>query len=258
MPTKNIKCKIDQRLIDKHLKEQRLLGERITLSDQVCSGLKLVINNRSCSWTYAYRKRGYIDGGKRYPQRTIKIGDPMSMSPMEARLAAETIKSQIRAGEDPALATRAKERERKAQESRKRNCAQCLELYRTEQMQSGKTKYQRDELRNVQLSLNELALMEAYPEEITPKHMRDLADMHRDPSSRQGGTGLGAMSRFLDYLLDEEVVAANSVVAVCLQASQAQACHHRGKTLLPARAACEHSGTPKGSSRHLSALSCGS
>jgi len=213
MPTKNIKCKIDQRLIDKHLKEQRLLGERITLSDQVCSGLKLVINNRSCSWTYAYRKRGYIDGGKRYPQRTIKIGDPMSMSPMEARLAAETIKSQIRAGEDPALATRAKERERKAQESRKRNCAQCLELYRTEQMQSGKTKYQRDELRNVQLSLNELALMEAYPEEITPKHMRDLADMHHTRLAT-GRHRLGAMSRFLDYLLDEEVIAANPVASV--------------------------------------------
>ena len=80
-------------------------------------------------------------------------------------------------------------------------------------MQSGKTKYQRDELRNVQLSLNELALMEAYPEEITPKHMRDLADMHHTRLAT-GRHRLGAMSRFLDYLLDEEVIAANPVASV--------------------------------------------
>jgi len=89
MQTLNITCKIDQRSIDKYVKEQRALGSRITLSDQACAGLKLVINNRSCSWTYAYRKRGYVDGGKRHAQRTMKLGDPISMSPPEARLAAE-------------------------------------------------------------------------------------------------------------------------------------------------------------------------
>ena len=174
MPTKNIKCKIDQRSIDRYLKEQRLLSERITLSDQVCSGLKLVINNKSCSWTYAYRKRGYIDGGKRHPQRTIKIGDPISMSPAEARLAAETIKSQIRAGEDPALTLRANDQMRRSEEAQKKTCSQWLERYTREQMKSGQTKYKQDEVRNVLFVLQELALLDAYPDAITPRHMRDL------------------------------------------------------------------------------------
>ena len=213
MPTKNIRCKIDQRSIDKHLKEQRLLAERITLSDQVCSGLKLVINNKSCSWTYAYRKRGYIDGGKRHPQRTMKLGDPMSMSPAEARLAAETIKSQIRAGDDPALALRANDRMRRSEEARKKTCSQWLERYTSEQMKSGQTKYKQDEVRNILFALQELALLEAYPEAITPRHMRDLADMYQERPAT-GRQRLGATSRFLDYLLDEEALASNPVVAV--------------------------------------------
>jgi hypothetical protein len=161
MPSKSLTCKIDQRSIDKYVKEQRLLGERITLSDETCAGLKLVINSKSCSWTYAYRKRGYLDGGKRHPQRTMKLGDPVLMSPAEARLAAETIKSQVRAGNDPALASRAQDRERRREEARRRTCAQWLELYRTEQMQSGATKYHRDELRNVEFALHELSMVEA-------------------------------------------------------------------------------------------------
>ena len=213
MPTMNVSCKIDQRSIEKYIKEQRALGDRVTLSDQVCAGLKLVINRQSCSWTYAYRKRGYRDGGKRHPQRTMKLGDPVSMSPSEARLAAETIKAQVRAGEDPALATRTKERERKAEEARKRACAEWLKIYSAQQMQLGKTKYQRDELRNVRLALNELTLIEAYPAEITSKHIRDLSDLHHARPAT-GRHRLGAMSRFLDFLLDEEVIAANPVASV--------------------------------------------
>ena len=101
MSSKSLPCKIDQRSIDKFLKEQRQLGERITLSDTVCSGLKLAINNRSSSWTYAYRKRGYANGGKRHPQRTMKIGDPATLSPAEARLKVDQIKALVRAGGDP-------------------------------------------------------------------------------------------------------------------------------------------------------------
>ena len=76
-----VSCKIDRAQIEKYTREQRASGQRVTLADQVCSGLKLVINNQSASWTYAYRKRGYLDGGKRHPQRTLKLGDPVNMTP---------------------------------------------------------------------------------------------------------------------------------------------------------------------------------
>ena len=213
MPSLNITCKIDQRSIDKYVKEQKALGDRVTLSDQACSGLKLVINSRSCSWTYAYRKRGYTNGGKRHPQRTMKLGDPISMSPPEARLAAETVKARVRAGDDPASTQRSAERLRLAEASKKQTCTAWLARYATERMRDGHDKYQRDELRNVRFALQELDLAEAYPEELAPRHIRELADMHQERPAT-GRQRLGALSRFLDYLLDEEVLQSNPSVSV--------------------------------------------
>ncbi|HKL06699.1 MAG TPA: integrase arm-type DNA-binding domain-containing protein, partial [Roseovarius sp.] len=213
MPTKIVPCKIDQRTIDKYTKEQRILGARITLADQVCSGLKLAINNQSASWTYAYRKRGYMDGGKRHPQRTMKLGDPSTMSPSEARLAAEQIKAAVRSGRDPAVEERKATAARQLQEARKKSNLAWLTTYSTEQMADGATKYQRDEVRNVKLALEELAICQFYPEEITPKHLRNLVDLHRDRPAT-GRQRFGAFSRFLDYLLDEEVIDANPVLSV--------------------------------------------
>lgn len=209
----NVSCKIDQRVIDKYIKEQRALGDRITLSDQTCPGLKLVINNRSASWTYAYRKRGYLDGGKRYPQRTMKLGDPATMSPAEARFAAENVKSQVRAGEDPAIQQRSAERHRRLDEAMKKTCSDWLARYMRERMNNGHTKYQRDEISNVRIALQELDLADAYPEEITSRHIRDLVDMHKDRPAT-GRHRYGAISRFLDFLLDEEVLIDNPAIAV--------------------------------------------
>ena len=120
MKTVTIICKIDQRTIEKYLKEQRACGDRISLSDNVCAGLKLMINKKSSSWTYAYRKRGYLDGGRRHPQRTLKLGDPVQMTPSEARLAADAIKAEVRSGRDPATTMRVAERSRLAEEARKK------------------------------------------------------------------------------------------------------------------------------------------
>ena len=216
MPTQNITCKIDQRSIDKFVKEQKALGSRITLSDQTCAGLKLVINNRSCSWTYAYRKRGYVDGGKRHPQRTMKLGDPLSMPPAEARLVAETVKAQVRAGKDPAVGQRLAEKSRQAEEDRKKNYTNWLAVYSSERMNAGQTKYQRDELRNVRLALQELDLTDAHPEELTPRHIRNLADMHQSRPAT-GRQRLGALSRFLDYLLDEQALNSNPAMSISKQ-----------------------------------------
>ena len=66
-------------------------------------------------------------------------------------------------------------------------------------MRDGEGKYQRDELRNVRLSLQELALAEAYPEECAPRHIRELADMHRErpATGRQRLRGIVTVSGLL-------------------------------------------------------------
>jgi hypothetical protein len=66
------------------------------------SGLRLAINAKSASWNYNYRKRGVDYHGKRHPQRTLRLGDTISMTPQEAKLRVEEIKSEVRNGGDPA------------------------------------------------------------------------------------------------------------------------------------------------------------
>jgi integrase len=211
MPTYS--CKIDRQQIEKFTKHQRVSGERVTLADTVCSGLKLVINSQSASWVYTYRKRGYLDGGKRHPQRAMKLGDPVIMTPSEARLAAENVKAQVRAGEDPAVRDRQAERERLAQEARRKTCSQLLEQYAGFRAQKGSAQHIRDEIRNVRFALRELSVDELFPEEITPKHFRTLADMHitRPATAKHR---FGALSRFFDFLLDEDIVSANPAAMV--------------------------------------------
>ena len=80
-------------------------------------------------------------------------------------------------------------------------------------MRDGHNKYQRDKLRHVRFALQELALVDAYPEEYTPRNIRELADMHRErPATvRQR---FRSMSPFFDYLLDEDVLRSNPCVSV--------------------------------------------
>ena len=155
MPT--ISCRIDRPSIDKFTKEQRAKGERVTLSDTACSGLKLVINSQSASWVYPYRKRGYLDGGRLHPQRTMKLGDPATMTPAEARLAAEQIKAQVRAGGDPAMIERRERADKQAAEARRLTCGQWADRYE-QSLASRQTKHVRDEVRNVRLALNEMGV----------------------------------------------------------------------------------------------------
>ena len=212
-----VSCKIDRRAIEKFTKEQRAVGSRITLADTVCAGLKLVINSNSASWTYTYRKRGLLDGGKRHPQRSMKLGDPVSMTPAEARLAADQVKAQVRAGYDPAIAQRREKAERRAEIARRKTCVEWAKRYEVEQLSGGQTKHQRDEGRNVRFALEEIGLGDRFPEEITAKHIRALIESHveRPATSRQR---FGALSRFLDYLLDEEVIDINPAGAISKRA----------------------------------------
>jgi integrase len=208
-----ISCKIDHKTIERLTRQQRSSGQRLTLSDTACAGLKLVINSQSASWVYTYRKRGYLDGGRRHPQRTMKLGDPATMTPAAARLAAEQVKAQVRAGQDPAAIERQEKAERLASEARQKACGDWLERYATGELSGGKTKHQRDGLMNVRSALDELGLADALPEVITSKHVRALIEMHSSKPATARHR-YGAFSRFLDFLMDEEVIDLNPAQAI--------------------------------------------
>jgi len=206
-------CRIDAKAIEKYTKLQRAVGRRITLVDTVCSGLRLVINARSSTYTYPYRRRGYRDGGKRHPQRWLTLGDPSTTSPAEARVLAEAAKATVRGGGDPAIDQRRQRAEQELAAARALMLGEWLQRYAQTRLESGRTKHQREEWRNARQAIEELGLAGSTPEALTAKRLRELLDYHRDrPATARHR--FGAVSRFLDFLMDEDVIQLNPSVAV--------------------------------------------
>lgn len=87
---------------------RRATGQRIVVGDAGCRGLALVVNPTGMTWRFDYKPRGTDPAtGKRFPTRSVTIGNPETHSPDAARDAAGAIKGQAKAGADPAKAKRA-------------------------------------------------------------------------------------------------------------------------------------------------------
>ena len=203
MPT--INCHIDRRTIETATKQQRELGAKITLVDP--SGLRLAINARSASWNYNYRKRGLDYNGKRHPQRTLRLGDPKVMTANEARLRVEEIKAEVRNGGDPAAALARKADENRQYEFLQRPLSIWLDQYQ-QKILGDASKHKREEYMHAKNALNKLGIQNAPPSQITGRVIREITSIYIDQPSTARHR-FGALSRFLDYLVDEEVIDRN-------------------------------------------------
>ena len=203
MPT--INCHIDRRAIETATKQQRELGVKITLVDP--SGLRLAINARSASWNYNYRKRGLDYNGKRHPQRTLRLGDPKVMTANEARLRVEEIKAEVRNGGDPVAALARKADENRQYEFLQRPLGIWLDQYQ-QKILGDASKHKREEYMHAKNALTELGIQNAPPSQITGRVIREITSIHIDQPSTARHR-FGALSRFLDYLVDEEVIDRN-------------------------------------------------
>lgn len=200
-----IKCTIDRNAINKWTKHQRELGEKIILVDG--DGLRLAINARSSSWNYNYRKRGVDYQGKRHPQRTLRIGDPVTMSPQQAKLRVAEIKAEVKNGRDPAAAMKRDAEKERQREYQLRPLDVWLEDYRIRVL-GDISRHKRDEYAHAKSALAELNIKDMPPADLKAKVLRDLAVIHSDRPST-GRHRFGALSRFLDYLVDEDVIERN-------------------------------------------------
>lgn len=205
-----IKCHIDRRSIESATKQQRELRQKVILVDP--SGLRLAINAKSASWNYNYRKRGVDYYGKRHPQRTLRLGDTVSMTPQEARLRVEEVKAEVRSGGDPANSLSREAAEKRRKEYLQRPLSDWLFQYRRSVLKDV-TKHKREEFMHAQKALVELGMDGASPLELTARVLRELVSIHADKPAT-GRHRFGAMSRFLDYLVDEEVVEHNAAQGV--------------------------------------------
>ena len=110
-PTKITKATIDAAW------RRREPDHRLIVRDKDCRGLALIVNPTAMTWSYAYRPRGTDPvTGRRWPNRTVTLGNPATHSPDDARAEANRIKGQAAAGADPA----AEKKARAADERRKR------------------------------------------------------------------------------------------------------------------------------------------
>jgi Arm DNA-binding domain len=82
---------------------RRAADRRLIIRDLGRRGLALIVNATAMRWEYSYRPRG-IDPrtNKRWPNRTVTLGNPATVSPDQARAAANALKGQVQTGGDPA------------------------------------------------------------------------------------------------------------------------------------------------------------
>ena len=189
-----IHLRIDKKSIEKAIKRQRVLNTRLFLAYTDCKGLRLAINSRSASWTYAYRKRGFDFGGKRFPMRTLKLGDLVTMTPQEARFEAEQIKAIVRDGGDPAPVRRHLQRSQLNAGEADRPLSWWLHIYVNSEL-GDDTRHKLYEASHVRLGLTEIGIASQPPTSIDEENLKKLIQMHRDrPATARHR--FGAISRF--------------------------------------------------------------
>jgi integrase len=207
-PTKITKATIDGAW------RRRKADNRLIIRDKDCRGLGLIVSATSMAWSYAYRPRG-VDPltGRRWPNRTITLGNPETHSPDDARSEANRIKGQAAAGGDPAAERRASAAA--AQRLRGNTLARLAEQYaralprRSKMRGSGLpcSAYVSNEVAQVARALVAMDASATPATNLTVDDVRRLLTVATD--ERNLRARFGALSRFLDWAQDAGHIPAN-------------------------------------------------
>ena len=200
-PTKITKATIEA------LWRRRQAGCRLVVRDTDCRGLTLTVNATSMTWSYAYRPRGTDPiTGKRWPNRTVTLGNPASSSPDDARIQANRIKGQTAAGADPVVEKKA----RAATEQRKRGATlgRLLEDYahilpkrpKMRGVGAPSARYVAEELAQTRMALADMNAEKKPVSELTDRDIRGLLSAAVGITTARHR--FGPLSRFLDWCQD--------------------------------------------------------
>jgi integrase len=199
---------------------RRGTDHRVIVRDRERRGLALIVNATSMTWAYSYRPRGVDPAtGKRWPNKTITIGNPASHTVDDARTEANRLKGQAAAGIDPAAEKRAKAAE--AQRKRGDTLSRLVETYERVLPKRPKLRgaglpssdYVADELTQLRLALSEMKVENKPAADLT------VADVRRLLDGAVAGTAsirarFGSLTRFLDWCQDTEHIKANPCVLI--------------------------------------------
>jgi integrase len=214
---------------------------RLIVRDKDCRGLALIINPTTMTWSYAYRPRGTDPvTGRRWPNKTVTLGNPASHSPDDARAEANRIKGQAVAGGDPAAERKA----RAADEQRKRGSTlqRLLVDYARGLPRRPKIRgtglpspeYVADEVAHTRQALADMKAEDMPAANLTDAELRILLGVAGGVTTAR--KRFGALSRFLDWCQDAGHIRANPC-ALIARSRRPKAPRARSHYLTPAELA---------------------
>lgn len=196
---------------------RRAKDSRLIIRDKDCRGLALVVNPTAMRWEYAYRPRGTDPVTKRrWPNKTMTLGNPASLSPDDARIEANRIKGQAASGADPA--TEKKAAAEAARQKRSNTLGKLAEEYgkslpkRSKLRGSGtpSPRYVAEELAQLDLALDDMDAEELAPTDLDADRIRRL--LGGDGSNPRAR--FGALHRFCDWLQDAGHLQVNPCIQI--------------------------------------------
>ncbi|HEX3574686.1 MAG TPA: integrase arm-type DNA-binding domain-containing protein [Rhodopila sp.] len=218
--------------------KRRAPHSRLVLRDKECRGLTLIVNPTTMAWVFAYRPRGTDPlTGRRWPNRTITLGNPGSLSPDDARVEVNRLKGEAIGGVDPAEAKKA--RAQAAQRRRATTLGRLLDEYKKVLPRRPKMRgaglpsptYVAEELAQTRMALAEMDATDKPAAELTD------ADVLKLVSDAEGVTTArkryASLSRFLDWCRDEKHIQANPCLLIA-RARRPKAPQARSEYLEPA------------------------
>ena len=199
---------------------RRSTDKRLIVRDKECRGLALMVNATSMTWSYAYRPRGANPHtNRRWPNRTVSLGNPTTHSPDDARAAANKIKGQVIAGSDPAVEKKAQAEVERRQ--RGNTLGRLADEYARAFARRHKIRgsgalspsYISGELAQVKFALETMQVHELPAISLAGADLRRLLETTADQGSVPGKR-FGAMSRFMDWCQEAGYVQSNPCLMV--------------------------------------------
>lgn len=204
--------------------DRRAEKSRLVIRDAECRGLALVVHQTSMSWVVSYKPRGHDPlTGARFASKSVTLGGPANLSPEQARSEANRVKDRAKAGADPA----GEKREKQAADAANRatTVGRLLDLYAADLPKRPKMRgrgipspaYVSTETAHLKAAVATMKAGNKPAAELTPADLRVLlkAEAARPAVARHR---FGAVSRFLDWCMDEGHVPLN----VCAQVGKAK------------------------------------
>lgn len=209
-PTKITKATVDATW------RRRKADHRLLVRDKDCRGLTLVVNSTTMRWEFAYRPRGTDPvTGRRWPNRTVTLGNPQTHSPDDARNEANRVKGQVAAGGDPAADK--KTAAEVARRKRGGTVARLADDYgrafpKRPKMRGGglpSPRYVAEELSQLRLAIEAMDVADKAAADLGVDDVRRLLALDGNNRAR-----FGALSRFLDWCQDTGSIEVNTCALI--------------------------------------------